>query len=73
MSTLFFSVSMVMREEILNYLIVKNLEDESFDAHVHQRVKLAYILAKKQYLQLTDEQKQKILEDERNDRINKKE
>lgn len=68
----FFCVFMIMREEILNYLIVKNLEDKSFNAHVHQKVKLAYILAKKQYEKLTEEQKQKILEDEKNDRINKK-
>ena len=61
MSTLFFSVYPNMRERIINYLIVKHLEDKEFNAHPHQRVKSAYILAKKEYKELSEAQKEEII------------
>lgn len=57
-----FCVILNMRERIINYLIVKRLEDEEFDAHPHQRVKSAYILAKKEYEKLSETDKQQIIE-----------
>lgn len=50
-----------MDEKILNYLIVKHLEDENFESHPHLRVRSAYILAKKEYLTMTQKEKEIIL------------
>jgi hypothetical protein len=50
-----------MDEKILNYLIVKHLEDENFESHPHLRVRSAYILAKKEYSNMSDKEKQIIL------------
>lgn len=63
-----------MEERIINYLIVMHLEDKDFNAHPHQRVKSAYILAKKEYKELSEAEKKEIIKyiNERNDeRINK--
>jgi len=60
MSTLFLCVLQSMDERILNYLIVRHLEDESFDAHPHLRVRSAYILAKKEYLNMSDKEREII-------------
>ena len=50
-----------MKERIINYLIVKHLEDRDFDAHPHQKVKSAYILAKKEYEKLSEFEKEQII------------
>ena len=50
-----------MDERIINYLIVKHLEDVNFLAHPHSRVRSAYILAKKQYLDMSAVEKEEIL------------
>lgn len=60
-----------MDERIINYLIVKHLEDADFTAHPHLRVRSAYILAKKEYLDMSAAEKTEILNklggnDERN-------
>jgi len=36
-------------EKIINYLILKNLSDQSFDCPVSQKIRIAYIKAKSQY------------------------
>ena len=50
-----------MDERIINYLIVKHLEDADFTAHPHLRVRSAYILAKKEYLDISAAKKTEIL------------
>ena len=50
-----------MDERIINYLIVKHLEDADFTAHPHLRVRSAYILAKKEYLDMSAAEKTEIL------------
>lgn len=65
-----------MDEKVINYLIVKNLEDSNFSAHPHIRVRTAYILAKKQYLKMSAAeitQIKKELEERENERNYKKE
>ena len=65
-----------MDEKVINYLIVKNLEDKNFSAHPHIRVRTAYILAKKQYLKMSAAEITKIkkeLEERENERNYKKE
>ena len=49
-----------MDEKIINYLIVKKLEDENFSAHPHIRIRSAYILAKKEFKQMSEQEKKKI-------------
>ena len=76
MSTLFLCVQINMDEKVINYLIVKNLEDRNFSAHPHIRVRTAYILAKKQYLKMSAAeitQIKKELEERENERNYKKE
>ena len=76
MSTLFLCVQINMDEKVINYLIVKNLEDRNFSAHPHIRVRTAYILAKKQYLKMSAAEITKIkkeLEERENERNYKKE
>lgn len=46
---------------------MKHLNDENFKYSPNQRVKAAYILAKKEFAKLTEEKKKEIL-----DKINKK-
>tara|TARA_B100000214_G_C23450792_1_gene393663 strand:+ start:280 stop:462 length:183 start_codon:yes stop_codon:yes gene_type:complete len=48
-------------EELINYLIVKNLEDKDFVCNPNIRVKSAYILAKKQMMKMTEEEKADLL------------
>ena len=50
-----------MDERIINYLIVKHLEDADFTTHPHLRVRSAYILAKKEYLDMSAAEKTEIL------------
>jgi hypothetical protein len=51
-----------MEERIINYLIVKHIEDADFTAHPHCRVKSAYILAKKEYYAMSESEKKQIIE-----------
>mgnify|MGYP006892406867 CR=1 FL=1 len=51
-----------MREKILDYLTISYLLDKDFQAHPNQRIRTAYILAKKDYKNLTQEQKDEISE-----------
>ena len=76
MSTLFLCVQINMDEKVINYLIVKHLEDVGFSAHPHLRVRSAYILAKKEYLNMSAAEKTQIkekLEERENEGNNKKE
>jgi hypothetical protein len=62
-----------MDERIINYLIVKHLEDVDFSTHPHLRVRSAYILAKKEYFDMSAAEKTEILnklgeDDERNNK-----
>jgi len=50
-----------MEERIINYLIVKHLENQDFSAHPHHRVRSAYILAKSEYSNMSESQKQEII------------
>jgi len=61
MSILFLCVLQNMDEKILNYLIVRHLKDEDFEPHPHLRVRSAYILAKKEYLNMDEKEKETIL------------
>jgi len=51
------------RDSIVNYLTVKIISDKTFDVHYAKRMRVAWILAEKQYLKLTEKEKQKIIED----------
>jgi hypothetical protein len=50
-----------MKEKIIDYLIVKHLNAEDFNYNPNQRIKAAFILAKKEFKKLTEEQKNKLL------------
>ena len=39
------------------------MSEKTFDAHYAQRVRVAWILAEKQYLKLTEDEKQKIIKE----------
>jgi len=52
-----------MKSKIINYLTVKIMSEKTFDAHYAQRVRVAWILAEKQYLKLTEDEKQKIIKE----------
>jgi hypothetical protein len=76
MSILFLRVPIDMDEKVINYLIVKNLEDEDFTTNPYLRVRTAYILAKKEYLKMSAAEITQIkreLEERENERYNKEE
>ena len=76
MSILFLRVPIDMDEKVINYLIIKHLEDKDFTAHPHLRVRTAYILAKKEYLKMSVAEITQIkreLEERENERYNKEE
>ena len=50
-----------MNSDIVDYLTVKLLADKTFEAPHIQRVRAAWILAKKKYITLTEKEKQDIL------------
>ena len=52
-----------MREHIINYLIVKIMKEKTFDVHYAKRARVAWILAEKQYLNLTEDEKQEIIKE----------
>ena len=51
-----------MKAKIIDYLTLQNLLDRDFQSQPNQRIKTAFILAKKQYKKLSEEDKRKILE-----------
>lgn len=52
-----------MKEIIIDYLIIKHLNAEDFAYSPNQRIKAAYILAKKEFKKLTEKQKAKLLKE----------
>ena len=52
-----------MRDDIINHLIVKIMKEKTFDVHYAKRARVAWILAEKQYLKLTEDEKQKIIKE----------
>jgi hypothetical protein len=48
--------------KIIDYLIVKHLEDPNFEAPAAQKVRRAWILAKSEYDSMSEERKKKIWE-----------
>ena len=52
-----------MRDDIINHLIVKIMKEKTFDVHYAKRARVAWILAEKQYLNLTEDEKQKIIKE----------
>ena len=52
-----------MRDDIINHLMVKIMKDKTFDVHYAKRARVAWILAEKQYLNLTEDEKQKIIKE----------
>lgn len=51
------------KDLIVNHLIVNIISDKSFDVHYAKRMRTAWILAEKQYLKLTKEERQKIIKE----------
>jgi len=49
-----------MKEKIIDYLTLTMLLDKEFQSNPNQRIKTAYILAKKAYRKLNEEEKQEI-------------
>ena len=52
-----------MRDDIINHLIVKIMKEKTFDVHYAKRARVAWIIAEKQYLKLTEEEKQEIIKE----------
>ena len=50
-----------MRDDIINYLIVKIMKEKTFNVHYAKRARVAWIIAEKQYLKLTEEEKEEII------------
>jgi len=50
-----------MESDIIDYLTLQNLVSEDFDAPMNQRIRCAFIIAKKQYENLTEEQRKEII------------
>lgn len=50
-----------MDEKIINYLIVKQLNDPRCEGNPHIKVRTAYILARKELAQMTQDQKEQII------------
>ena len=51
----------MIKERIIDYLTVQLIKDTTFKSHYAQRVRAAWILAKKKYSTLTDKEKNEIL------------
>jgi len=50
-----------MKAKIIDYLTLQNLLDRDFQSQPNQRIKTAFILAKKQYEELSEKEKREIL------------
>lgn len=57
-----------MREKIINHLTMNRLYSEGFSAPCNQKIRVAFILAHKDYEKLTEKERQEIL-----NKINKEE
>lgn len=57
----FFCVLTCMREEIINHLTMNRLRSEGFSAPCNQEIRVAFILAHKDYEKLTEKEIQEIL------------
>ena len=51
-----------MRDDIINYLIVKIMKEKTFNVHYAKRARVAWIIAEKQYAKLTEEEKKDIID-----------
>jgi hypothetical protein len=51
-----------MKNKIINYLILKIMEDEEFEPNPSKRVRSAFIIAQKQYPKLSEQDKELIIE-----------
>jgi len=60
-------VKRAMKEKIMNYLTLKRLLDREFQSQPNQRIKSAYLLARKDYDKLTEDQKKEIITKIEND------
>lgn len=49
-----------MKEKVIDYLTLSILLDRDFQSNPNQRIKSAYILAKKEYSKLTEAQREEI-------------
>ena len=47
--------------KIIDYLTLQNLLDRDFQSQPNQRIKSAFILAKKQYKKMSEQEKEEIL------------
>jgi hypothetical protein len=52
-----------MRDDIINYLIVKIMKEKTFNVHYAKRARVAWIIAEKQYAKLTEEEKEEIIKE----------
>jgi hypothetical protein len=52
-----------MRDDIINYLIVRIMKEKTFNVHYAKRAGVAWAIAEKEYKKLTEEEKQKIIEE----------
>ena len=52
---------MNIEEKIVDYLTIKLIEDEQFVSHPHSRVRSAWMKARKQFIELTEKEKELIL------------
>jgi len=50
-----------MKAKIIDYLTLQNLLDRDFQSQPNQKIKTAFILAKKQYEELSEKEKREIL------------
>ncbi len=63
-----FRVKKPVKERIIDYLTLLYLRDREFQSQPNQRIKSAYILARKTYQRLTRQEKSEILKQiEKND------
>lgn len=53
----------MMKEKIIDYLILQCLLDKTFQSNPNQRIKAAYLLAKSRYKNLSEEGKEEIIKE----------
>lgn len=49
------------KQNIIDYLTVQIMKDKNFKGNHHCRVRVAWILAKKQYAELSEQEKENII------------
>lgn len=52
-----------MKNKIINYLISKIIKNKDFEPNPSKRIRSAWIVANKQYAELSTKEKQKIIEE----------